>query len=217
MPLNLSIVRRAGAGQRGDVGARADHQAVDPEGDGEDGAQTLRPLKSDRQKVKQIVLNLLSNALKFTPTGAVTISASYDEHEALGRHFGSGHRRRNRARRSGESIRGFPPARLVADARLWRHRPRAVDLPPSRADAGRHHRADQRHSTRARPSYSSCRRGCGAGSGIRMDTPTILSRSCWSWRTIRTPARCTRRTCRSPAIGSPKRPTASKPSRRRSS
>ena len=43
--------------------------------------RTLRPIKSDRQKVKQIVLNLLSNALKFTPAGAVTIAASYDEHK----------------------------------------------------------------------------------------------------------------------------------------
>ena len=39
---------------------------------------TLPPLRSDRQKVKQIVLNLLSNALKFTPAGTVTISATYD-------------------------------------------------------------------------------------------------------------------------------------------
>jgi signal transduction histidine kinase len=38
----------------------------------------LPPLKSDRQKVKQIVLNLLSNALKFTPAGSVRIMASYD-------------------------------------------------------------------------------------------------------------------------------------------
>jgi signal transduction histidine kinase len=38
----------------------------------------LPPLKSDRQKVKQIVLNLLSNALKFTPAGSVTITASHD-------------------------------------------------------------------------------------------------------------------------------------------
>jgi len=38
----------------------------------------LPRLKSDRQKVKQIVLNLLSNALKFTPQGSVTISAAFD-------------------------------------------------------------------------------------------------------------------------------------------
>jgi signal transduction histidine kinase len=36
------------------------------------------PLRTDRQKVKQIVLNLLSNALKFTPQGSVTILSSYD-------------------------------------------------------------------------------------------------------------------------------------------
>jgi signal transduction histidine kinase len=34
----------------------------------------LKPISSDRQKVKQILLNLLSNALKFTHHGAVTIS-----------------------------------------------------------------------------------------------------------------------------------------------
>jgi signal transduction histidine kinase len=35
----------------------------------------LPAIKSDRQKVKQVVLNLLSNALKFTPQGSVTIEA----------------------------------------------------------------------------------------------------------------------------------------------
>ena len=38
----------------------------------------LPRLRSDRQKVKQIVLNLLSNALKFTPAGSVTIQATHD-------------------------------------------------------------------------------------------------------------------------------------------
>jgi signal transduction histidine kinase len=35
-------------------------------------------VRSDRQKVKQIVLNLLSNALKFTATGSVTLTGAYD-------------------------------------------------------------------------------------------------------------------------------------------
>ena len=39
-------------------------------------APGLVSMRSDRQKVKQIVLNLLGNALKFTRAGSVTISAS---------------------------------------------------------------------------------------------------------------------------------------------
>ena len=39
---------------------------------------TLQPLKTDRQKVKQIMLNLLSNALKFTPDGSVTMGATFE-------------------------------------------------------------------------------------------------------------------------------------------
>ncbi len=41
-------------------------------------SRTLPALKSDRQKVKQVVLNLLSNSLKFTPAGSVTVGAIYD-------------------------------------------------------------------------------------------------------------------------------------------
>ncbi|HVQ16739.1 MAG TPA: ATP-binding protein, partial [Vicinamibacterales bacterium] len=35
-------------------------------------------LRSDRQKVKQVLVNLLSNALKFTATGAIRIDASLE-------------------------------------------------------------------------------------------------------------------------------------------
>ncbi|HEY2991322.1 MAG TPA: PAS domain-containing sensor histidine kinase [Methylomirabilota bacterium] len=36
-------------------------------------------LRSDRQKVKQIIINLLTNALKFTPQGWVKVTAAYDK------------------------------------------------------------------------------------------------------------------------------------------
>ena len=43
----------------------------------------LPRLRSDRSKVKQIVLNLLSNALKFTPGGRVTITARLDSKDRV--------------------------------------------------------------------------------------------------------------------------------------
>jgi PAS domain S-box-containing protein len=41
-------------------------------------AAEVPEIRTDRQKIKQIVLNLLSNALKFTPQGSVAIHLEYD-------------------------------------------------------------------------------------------------------------------------------------------
>jgi signal transduction histidine kinase len=40
---------------------------------------SLPEIRTDRQKIKQIVVNLLSNSLKFTPQGTVDIDLSFDE------------------------------------------------------------------------------------------------------------------------------------------
>jgi len=42
-------------------------------------AEDLPPVLSDRQKVKQILINLVTNALKFTPQGTVQVLATWDE------------------------------------------------------------------------------------------------------------------------------------------
>ena len=48
-----------------------------------DIAAGVPPIYSDRQKIKQIVLNLLSNALKFTHEGSVKIMADHDPRRRL--------------------------------------------------------------------------------------------------------------------------------------
>jgi len=45
--------------------------------------RTLPLIETDRQKVKQIVLNLLNNALKFTPSGSVTIGATFESSDRV--------------------------------------------------------------------------------------------------------------------------------------
>ena len=57
----------------------------------------LPAVRSDRQKVKQIILNLLTNALKFTPQGSVAVSAGYAARDAADRDRRHRHRDRHRA------------------------------------------------------------------------------------------------------------------------
>ena len=103
----------------------------------------LPEIETDRQKVKQIVLNLLSNALKFTPEGSVAIRL---EHQAGGgRDLDRRHRHRHR-HRGGEpedDLRGLRAGQQLVRPAPGRHRAGAVDLPPPRAHPRRPHHPRQ--------------------------------------------------------------------------
>ena len=160
-------------------------------------APRCRPLKSDRQKVKQIVLNLLSNALKFTPAGSVTIAASYDAEEPDGRHRRRGHGRRHRrgatsARCSRISASSTARRRGATAAPAWGFRFAGAWRRCSAA------RSSSSSAVRARDRRSRCAcRPVRDGDDVTTMTQTA-SRSCSSSRTTRTRARCTPPTCSSP-------------------
>ena len=148
-------------------------------------------VRGDFGKIKQVLINLVGNSLKFTPKGTITVRAS--GHPDLG-HFmfevvdtGIGISRAPEA-----DLREVHPGRRQHDPQVRRHRAGARDLAqPGRAD-GRHHRRAQRRRgqghahvllaagvARAMPRTTSPPRSCRrTGSTARR-----AARWCWWSRT----------------------------------
>ena len=79
-------------------------------------APDVPELHGDRQKMKQIVLNLLSNSLKFTHEGSVQLSAAYRLRHLHREHLREGHGHRDCSGAPGEDLRGLPAGGQLAHA-----------------------------------------------------------------------------------------------------
>ena len=128
-------------------------------------ATTVR-MTSDIDKARQILVNLLGNAVKFTDRGTRDAAAREGEH--LGADRRRGHRHRHSGRRAAAAVPSIRPGGHGADAAPRRHRARALHLAAPGDDARRPHRGGEPSRASGRRSASCCR---SSGTDRRASTP----------------------------------------------
>jgi len=110
-----------------------------------DAQKNLGALTADAMRLKQILLNLLSNACKFTKEGKVALRV---RKVADGRDWVELDRCRQRhrhdCRTAGETVPGFHPGRFAHSAPLRRDGARPCHLAQARAHDGRRRDGDER-------------------------------------------------------------------------
>ena len=160
----------------------------------------LGTMHTDQTKLRQCLINFLSNAAKFTKNGKVTLTASRSPRD--GRDWlamtVSGHRHRHDAGTAGETLRALLPGRRVDHAPLWRFGPGARHHACLRPHAGwrgrgrervrKGHDIHDKASSRARRirEQREFRRRRGKSGPARKRPPV----ACWSWTTIHRRAIC---------------------------
>ena len=136
--------------------------------------RTCRVARGDERRLTQVLMNLVSNAIKFTEAGSVRIRAKVEDGSFLVAVSDTGVGIARRGPRA--HLRGVPAGRHLQHAQEGRHRPWPCDRTAHRRAAWRPRSGSSRPRARARPSPSCCR--CGSASGRKQhDQALSFSRS----------------------------------------
>ena len=136
----IALARHCAAILRGYAGTKALDIEV------EIGERLPDWLVGDEARLRQVLLNLLNNAVKFTPRGRVTLRLSYLDGGADGETVplrGRRHRHRHLGDEAAPPLRALLPGRQFRGAPLRRLGPRPRHLQEDRRAHGRHHRGHE--------------------------------------------------------------------------